>query len=104
MEATVSQRLKAVLLTARSAKQTPATGLQVVIDALATLIPEVEALEASQGAQGGTPSFSVDELRRRRDEAETAVRDVARNLKTGLREAVASVSDALDHVLDALDD
>lgn len=91
-DAKVSTRLGAVLVTARSAKNQPATGLQVVIDALVTLIPEVEALEQAQPTDAVSP---LDELKRKQEEASAALRQGVRDLRTGLSGLLRDAADAL---------
>lgn len=94
-----STRLAAVLVTARSSKNQPATGLQVVIDALATLIPEVEALEQAHPTDAVSP---LDELKRKQEEAAEvfrqatgALRHSVRDFRTGLSEMLRDAADAL---------
>lgn len=87
-----STRLAAVLVTARSSKHQPATGLQVVIDALETLVPEVEALERAQPTDAVSP---LDELKRKQEEASAALRQGVRDLRTGLSGLLRDAADAL---------
>jgi hypothetical protein len=81
-EPSTSMKLKSALVVAQSSDRNPATGLQVVIAALNSLIPEVEALEQAQ-PQDAAPN-PLDEWRQRSEQFHADVQQGVRNLKQGI--------------------
>jgi hypothetical protein len=92
-EPSTSMKLKSALVVAQSSDRNPATGLQVVIAALNSLIPEVEALEQAQ-PQDAAPS-PLDELRRRSDEFHADVQRRVQDFRFGVAQTLEDAARAL---------